>query len=149
MQKQPSSAPPLPPLMASSPSQLPSVMAVPHPTHPDAVTAAAAAAAVSSKRDGLQLYQGLFRIPVPIDSQPVTKFQTLNCHSQTTAGLRRAASAAAATLGTKEEVNAERRAASDREYMRMAQDGAPPDAKCAPAVLTLSRSWQLIAWLFL
>ena len=53
--------------------------------------------------------------------------------SQTTAGLRRAASAAAATLGTKEEVNAERRAASDREYMRMAQDGAPPDAKCAPS----------------
>lgn len=51
---------------------------------------------------------------------------------QTTAGLRRAASVAAAQLGTKEEVNAERRAASNREYQRMAQDGAPPDAKCAP-----------------
>lgn len=53
------------------------------------------------------------------------------CHVQTTAGLRRQASAAAASLGTKQEVNAERRAASEREYKRMARDGAPPDAKCA------------------
>lgn len=49
---------------------------------------------------------------------------------QTTAGLRRQASAAAASLGSKQEVNAERRAASEREYKRMARDGAPPDAKC-------------------
>ena len=44
--------------MSASPSQLPPVVAVPHPTHPDAVTAAAAAAAVSPRHAGLQLCQG-------------------------------------------------------------------------------------------
>jgi hypothetical protein len=44
---------------------------------------------------------------------------------QTTAALERQS-----VGNSKERINAERRAASQREYSRMASEGAPADAKC-------------------